>query len=228
MISPRCFLVYAKQNRTCLHHNNFSVCVGARQNHYDVLEIAKDSSLEQVKNAFIKKSKLYHPDRHHGDTAMSDKFIKINQAYRVLSDPEQRALYNYELNKGGKPIHTVHRSRDYRNPYEKVKGFTTDWTDFYSTYGGGKAERDMKRDTNSQFWKDYMAYTKKFGGGEVQEGMSPAPKSTVGFEMIALSALLVVIYVFGFLHSSTNDKSMDHDRFDAEHMNWLIANRDKK
>lgn len=230
MFLSRYWVFCSRQKLYFCNTKSFSISVGWQQNHYEILEIRKDASLEQVKNAFIKKSKLFHPDRHHGDQVMNDKFVTINEAYRVLSDPEQRALYNFELSEGagGKTIHAVHRSRDYRSPYEKVKGFTTDWSDYYSTYGGGKAERDMRRDADSRFWKDYMDFTKKYGGGEMHEGMSPYPKSTIGLEMVAISIVLITIYILGFLHSSTGDKSMDHDRFDSEHRSWLMAQKNKK
>lgn len=211
---------------------NLSVCARFHQNHYDVLEVAKDASLEEVKEAFIRKSKLYHPDKHHGDQEMNDKFIKITEAYNVLSDPEQRAMYNHGLSRGitFKSPHVVHRSKDYQSPYQKRNGFTTDWSDFYSTYGGGKADRDMKRDADSQFWKDYWEHTKKYGGGGIQDSMSPPPKSTVELETLVLSAVLFIIFVVAFFHSSSgsNDRAMDHDSFDSEHLTWLKAQKKKQ
>lgn len=231
MFASRYLVFYSWQKWCFRNGKSFSIDVACRQNHYEILEIERNASLEQVKNAFIKKSKLFHPDRHHGDQNMNDKFVMINEAYRVLSDPEQRALYNLDLNKdagGSNTFHTVHRSRDYRSPYEKVKGFTTDWSDYYSTYGGGKAERDMRRDADSRFWKEYMEFKKRYGGGDTHEGMSPYPKSTIGLEMVVITIALIAVYTLGFLHSSTGEKSMDHDTFDSEHRNWLMAQKNKK
>ena len=86
----------------------------------------------------------------------------------------------------------------------------------------------MKRDVNSQFWKDYWEHTKKYGGGEMQDSMSPPPNSTVEIEVIALSAILFIVFLLAFFHSSIKEGGVDHDRFDSEHLNWLEQKRRKQ
>ena len=58
--------------------------------HYDTLGIAKTATPEEIKRAYRKLASQHHPDKG-GDTA---KFQQVEEAYRVLSDPQQRAQYD--------------------------------------------------------------------------------------------------------------------------------------
>ncbi len=62
---------------------------------YAVLGISKTASQEEIKSAFRKLAKEYHPDIHQGDKkAAEEKFKKIAEAYKILSDPETRQKYD--------------------------------------------------------------------------------------------------------------------------------------
>uniref|UniRef100_A0AAV2MK03 J domain-containing protein n=1 Tax=Knipowitschia caucasica TaxID=637954 RepID=A0AAV2MK03_KNICA len=54
-------------------------------NHYDLLGIKSDASLEEIKNAFFDKSKKVHPDSDPSNPDLHTQFVKLNEAYRVLS-----------------------------------------------------------------------------------------------------------------------------------------------
>jgi len=62
----------------------------ASTNYYDTLGVKKDASADQIKRAFRKLARKYHPDAG-GD---EEKFKKVNEAYEVLSDPEKRKQYD--------------------------------------------------------------------------------------------------------------------------------------
>jgi molecular chaperone DnaJ len=64
-----------------------------KRDYYDILELAKDASDEDIKRAFRKKAMQYHPDRNKEPNAV-DRFKEINEAYQVLSDTNQRARYD--------------------------------------------------------------------------------------------------------------------------------------
>ena len=66
-------------------------------NFYDILNISKDASVDEIKKSYRALSLQYHPDRETGST---EKFQEINQAYEVLSDPQKRQQYNMELQFG--------------------------------------------------------------------------------------------------------------------------------
>jgi curved DNA-binding protein len=62
-------------------------------NHYEMLGVAKTASPDELKTAYRKAAKQYHPDLG-GDP---EKFKQLNEAYDVLSDPDKRAEYDYQL-----------------------------------------------------------------------------------------------------------------------------------
>ena len=60
---------------------------------YDVLGIERGANEEEVRKAYRKKALEFHPDRNKSEGA-SDRFKEVNEAYQVLSDPEQRSRYD--------------------------------------------------------------------------------------------------------------------------------------
>ena len=63
------------------------------KNYYDILGISKNASESDIKSAFRKLSKKYHPDKCKEEGA-EEKFKEINEAYTVLSDPENKQMYD--------------------------------------------------------------------------------------------------------------------------------------
>ncbi|MDY6428901.1 MAG: molecular chaperone DnaJ [Synergistales bacterium] len=61
---------------------------------YEILEVSRDATQADIKKAYRKLVKEYHPDAHPGDKDIEEKFKKINAAYSVLNDPEKRARYD--------------------------------------------------------------------------------------------------------------------------------------
>lgn len=65
-----------------------------KRDYYDVLGINKGASEDEVKKAFRKLARKYHPDVNPGDKSAEQKFKEINEAYEVLSDPKKRQQYD--------------------------------------------------------------------------------------------------------------------------------------
>lgn len=61
---------------------------------YGVLGVDKNASDDELKKAYRKMAKKYHPDLNPGDTAAEAKFKEVNEAYAVLSDADKRAKYD--------------------------------------------------------------------------------------------------------------------------------------
>ncbi|MGL4792085.1 MAG: DnaJ domain-containing protein, partial [Anaerotignaceae bacterium] len=61
---------------------------------YDVLGISKGASDSEIKKAYRKMAKQYHPDNNQGDKAAEEKMKEVNKAYEVLSDSDKRAKYD--------------------------------------------------------------------------------------------------------------------------------------
>jgi len=64
------------------------------KNLYEVLGLEKSASQEEIKRAFRKLAKEYHPDRHPDNPEAEDKFKEISSAYEVLGDPTKRKRYD--------------------------------------------------------------------------------------------------------------------------------------
>lgn len=56
---------------------------------YSVLGVSRDASQEEIKKAYRKKAKEYHPDLHPNDPSATEKMNEINEAYDMLSNPEK-------------------------------------------------------------------------------------------------------------------------------------------
>ena len=65
-----------------------------KRDYYEVLGLQKGASEEEIKKAYRKLAKQYHPDLHPGDKEAEAKFKEVNEAAQVLGDPEKRAKYS--------------------------------------------------------------------------------------------------------------------------------------
>ena len=71
-----------------------SVMAENKRDYYEALGLQKGASDEEIKKAYRKLAKQYHPDLHPGDKVAEEKFKEIGEAYAVLSDPEKKARYD--------------------------------------------------------------------------------------------------------------------------------------
>lgn len=65
-----------------------------KRDYYEVLEVQRNASADEIKKAYRKKALQYHPDRNPGDKEAEDKFKEAAEAYSVLSDENKRARYD--------------------------------------------------------------------------------------------------------------------------------------
>lgn len=68
---------------------------------YAVLGLSKGASVDEVKQAYRKLSKEWHPDRHKGDKSAEHKFKEINEAYEVLGNEKKKQTYDQFGSTGG-------------------------------------------------------------------------------------------------------------------------------
>ena len=72
----------------------FPILIFAEDYYYRVLELNQDATEADIKKAFRRLSIKYHPDKNPGDQESAQKYLEINKAYEILTDPEKKQLYD--------------------------------------------------------------------------------------------------------------------------------------
>src|SRR5437764_11930555 len=66
----------------------------SRPDYYKALGVSKNATPDEIKKAYRKLARQYHPDRNPGDKRAEERFKEVSQAHDVLSDPEKRKQYD--------------------------------------------------------------------------------------------------------------------------------------
>jgi len=98
---------------------------GSLLEHYKILGITTTATKNQIKEAYLKKCKLYHPDKHPGNKLMHEKFVKIKQAYDVLKDHQVGGTIPKSPNSQQESYNFYKNS----NYYQKHRRRTATWDD---------------------------------------------------------------------------------------------------
>lgn len=108
----------------------------AKRDYYEVLEVSRSASVDEIKKAYRKLAIKYHPDRNPGDAEAEAKFKEAAEAYDVLHDPQKRQQYDqfgFDAPGGG---------FGGGNPFGGAGGFSMDdifsmFGDVFGGHGGG-------------------------------------------------------------------------------------------
>src|SRR5678810_48677 len=68
--------------------------MSSKEDLYIILEVGRTASVNDIKRAFRKLARRYHPDINPGDSHAEDRFKRITEAYDILSDPLKREFYD--------------------------------------------------------------------------------------------------------------------------------------
>ncbi|BCD60093.1 MULTISPECIES: molecular chaperone DnaJ [unclassified Nitratiruptor] len=104
--------------------------------YYELLEVDRNASFEEIKKAYRKLALKYHPDRNPDNKEAEEKFKLINEAYQVLSDEEKRALYD-QYGKAG--LENQGFNGFHQKSFDDIMDFFE--SVFGETFGGGFGNR---------------------------------------------------------------------------------------
>ena len=113
-----------------------------KRDYYEVLDVPKDASKQEIKRAYRKLALEYHPDRNKSPDA-EEKFKEISEAYAVLSDDEKRSQYDQFGHAGISGRYTwedIYRSTDFESIFRDL-GFGGFGSIFNMFFGGGRGRR---------------------------------------------------------------------------------------
>lgn len=122
------------------------------KDYYKILGVNKTADEKELKSAYRKLARQYHPDKNPGDKVAEEKFKEINEAYEVLSNPENRSLYdrlgqNYHRyqQSGGQPggfdfsqFFSQGRGGAQQVNIEDLFGGSGGFSDFFTSIFGGR------------------------------------------------------------------------------------------
>lgn len=96
------------------------------KNYYHILNIDKDATAEEFRKAYRRLSHLYHPDKGSA-TSDAGKFIEVNEAYKVLNDPDKKSAYDHKRAEGNVPVGRSGKVREESSNARPGSGYSDDY-----------------------------------------------------------------------------------------------------
>ena len=120
--------------------------------YYEILEISRTATQEEIKKAYRKMALKYHPDRNPDDKEAEEKFKLVNEAYQVLSDENKRAVYDRYGKAGleGQGFHG-YQNQSYEDIMDDLSAI------FESVFGGGFSGRRASSNSGEKYNLDLSA-----------------------------------------------------------------------
>ncbi|CAF2871931.1 unnamed protein product [Rotaria sp. Silwood2] len=168
------------------------------RNYYELLGVERTATQKEIKKAFYKLSKEYHPDSNSADKSLHEKFVKINEAFSVLSKHSTRTIYDQSLN-------SISRS-----PYQSYsRQSSSDWSNIYSA---NRSTYQRRTHTNESTWNT-PNYDKAFYDmlrrkmehdrqrSDTHANYYPSSNSLPYTYFTSISVILIVIGLGLFIHA---------------------------
>jgi molecular chaperone DnaJ len=136
----------------------------AKRDYYEVLGVDRSTSPEKLKRRYRKLAVQFHPDRNPGDEAAEAKFKEATEAYKVLSDGEQRKIYDTYGHQGlrGSGFNGYSSMEDI---FQSFDGFGSVLGDLFGFGGGGRQSNRPRKGRNVRV-RVPMTFDEAFRGVE--------------------------------------------------------------
>ena len=115
----------------------------AKRDYYEILEVDRAASEEEIKKSYRKLALKYHPDRNPGDKSAEEAFKEVGQAYEVLSDPQKRAAYDQYGHAAFDPRARAAGARaagGFHDPFDLFREVFGGGSIFEEMFGGGRQD----------------------------------------------------------------------------------------
>lgn len=154
---------------------------------YTILGVARTAKSQEIKSAFRKLAKKYHPDHNTGDAKAKEKFAEINQAYEIIGDKDKKAQFDRgEIDMEGKPLYQAYGAgenfNNKQNPFSgRAKGF-----DFSSSGGPSFDASDIFRDLfgGGGSFSNSTHYNRSQQGAHIRANLTITLEQMVGAEKV--------------------------------------------
>lgn len=136
------------------------------KNYYEVLGVEKSASASEIKTAYYKLAKKYHPDLNKDNKEAAEKFKEINEAYEVLSDEKKRSNYDQFGSADGPNPNDFFRGQSSGFSGFGAGGFEDFFGSIFSNFGGmnatsARAGNDITTKINLTFEEAAKGVTKR-------------------------------------------------------------------
>lgn len=163
------------------------LAINSSKSHYDVLGVNKLSSAKEIKIAYYKQCKELHPDKNNNKKAHGE-FVKLNEAYSILSNPNSRQDYDSSVNSSYNYPNPTNMYRNNRNTRPKYTTYTNPFDEEY--------RRQMWEEQQRYYQEQEMRYSHYYRPGQNfygnQQQSQPVPSKTI----ILVTIMICTVFLF--------------------------------
>ena len=168
---------------------------------YEVLGVAKNASAKDIKSAFRRLAKKYHPDQNPDDPKAKDRFSEVNQAYEVVGDEEKRGQFDRgEIDADGKPRFANFAGAEGGDPFAAFRRGAGDGPGGarfeFRSGGPGNDDSDIFSELFGQSFRRGGAGAGR-AGGRAPAGADMSVLLDVSVEEVATSAKVTALFPDG-------------------------------
>ncbi|UJR37234.1 hypothetical protein I4U23_029943 [Adineta vaga] len=163
------------------------------KNYYELLGVERTATQKEIKQAFFKLSKEYHPDSNSTDKSLHNKFVKINEAFSILSKQSSRITYDQSFT-------SISRSSHHSYPRQSS---SSDWS---NTNFGSRSAYERRSTRNDYNWgaphydKSFYEMFRRRMEYDRQRSTSSSyhPSYPNSFQQNYFGAASVILIIIGF------------------------------